>query len=91
MIQDFNTAVGNLIAHFFKKYRRLLMKDDIWLIGQCMECNDDTFVAFEFIADILQLALTSEDCAALCKFEDELRIAKGIDAYNALLDTPCLN
>lgn len=91
MIHNFSTALGNLISHFYRNHQIALTQPEIWLINNILACSDTMFESFEMISDIIGIAMTSTDHAALINyFEQLLQQAKLNDIIN-VTQTPCLN
>jgi hypothetical protein len=68
MNYNFNQAIGNLICHFYQQHQILLTEPEIWLINNILLCSDDMFEPFEIISDMIGIALTSIDHAAIIKY-----------------------
>lgn len=71
---NFNSAVGNLLAHFYRHHQIAITEPEVWLISNILQCTDDMFDAFDMISDIMGLSLDSEDHAAICHFEKALEV-----------------
>jgi hypothetical protein len=73
---NFNSAVGDLLVHFYKHHQLALTEPEVWLINNILQCTDDMFDGFDMIADIIGIAMDSEDHAAITRYETALEVLK---------------
>lgn len=71
---NFSSAIGNLLAHFYKTHQLALTEPEIWLINNILLCTDDMFDGFDMIADIIGIAMTSSDHAAILRYKDAVEV-----------------
>ncbi len=76
---NYSSAIGNLLAHFYKVHQLVLTEPEVWLINNILMATDDMFDGFDMIGDVLGIGLDSCDHAAIEQYReavDILTIAK---------------
>ena len=71
---NFSSAIGNLLAHFYRNHQLTLTEPEIWLINNILLCTDDMFDGFDMIGDITGIALDSTDHAAILIYKEAVEV-----------------